>query len=101
MHYHVLLIDDDGEHVDDVVTFARQEEAEERAAAAVLEIGGPGWQASRYPGRTWRPQEVAVYLDRRPFERGVPRLELTIIRCNSRNGEHGPGCWLYHRGLQW
>ena len=76
MHYHVLLIDDQGEHLDSASTYDTQREAEEQAATLVREIEGPEWSAKRYPGRVWRPQEIAVYLDRRPLERGIPMLEL-------------------------
>jgi hypothetical protein len=100
MHYHLLVIDDHGEHLDSATTFDTQREAEEQAAAVVREIGGPGWEAKRYPGRMWRPQEIAVYLDRRPLERTVPRLELAILRCKPESGEHDVGCYLEHRGLR-
>src|SRR5947209_11708298 len=76
MHYHVVLIDDEGEHVDPALTFDRQDEAEERAVVVAREIDGPGWSGKRYPGRSWRRQELAVYIDRRVLERRVPRLEL-------------------------
>src|SRR6266851_3455777 len=33
MHYHVVRIDEEGEHVDPALTFDRQDEAEERAVA--------------------------------------------------------------------
>src|SRR5204862_3490283 len=101
MHYHVVLIDGDGEHVDSASTFDTQPEAEREAQVLAREIDGPGWSAKRYPGRVWRPQEIAVYLDRRALQRQVPRLELTIVRCDSRVGKHGPDCYLYHRGLRW
>ena len=98
MHYHVLLIDDAGEHFDSASTFDTQGEAEEQAANVAREIDGPGWSGKRYPGRSWRPQEVAVYLDRRTLERHVPRLELAIVRCDPRKGRHAPGCYLFSRG---
>ena len=98
MHYHVLLIDEDGEHVESAPTFATRAEAEEQAAKVAMEIDGPGWSGRRYPGRSWRPQEVAVYLDRRPLVRHVPCLELTIVRCDPEWRKHAPGCYLHHRG---
>ena len=101
MHYHVLLVDDHGEHVDSASTFGSQNEAEVQAASVAREIDGPGWRGKRYPGRVWRPQEIAVYLDRRALQRQVPRLELTIVRCDARAGKHDPDCYLYHRGLRW
>ena len=98
MHYHVVRIEE-GEFAEDVPTVARQDEAEALAAAMAREIVGSGWwRGRRYPGRSSRPQELAVYLDRRPLERLVPHLELAIIRCDTRNGAHGGGCWLLHRG---
>src|SRR5438067_1557686 len=42
MHYHVVRIDEEGEHVDPALTFDRQDEAEERAVAVAREIDGPG-----------------------------------------------------------
>ena len=100
MHYHVLLIDDQGEHLDAADTFGTRYEAEERAATVVRDIAGPGWTGKRYPGRTWRPQEVAVYLDRRALERNTPGLELAILRCAPASGTHDPGCYLHDRGLR-
>src|SRR5437667_3307950 len=101
MHYHVVRIDEEGEHVDPALIFDRQDEAEERAVAVAREIDGPGWSGKRYPGRVWRRQEVAVYLDRRALERQQTRLELAILRCDRARGEHDPGCYLHHRGLRW
>jgi len=101
MHYHVVLIDEDGEHVDSASTFETRTEAEEQAARVVREIDGPGWSGRRYPGRTWRRQEIAVYLDRRALERRVPCLELAIVRCDRASGQHSLGCYLYHRGHTW
>ena len=101
MHYHVVLIDDEGEHVDPALTFDRQDEAEERAAAVARETDGPGWSGKRYPGRSWRRQEVAVYIDRPVFERQVPRLELSIVRCDVDGREPVPGCYASQLGLPW
>jgi len=100
MHYHVLLVDDHGEHVDSASTFATQDQAEHQAASVAREIDGPGWSGKRYPGRVSSPQEIAVYLDRRALRRKVARLELRIVRCDATSGTHGPGCYLYHRGLR-
>jgi hypothetical protein len=101
MHYHLVLVDEEGEHVETALTFARQADAEAQASGVAQEIDGPGWNGTRYPGRTWRPHEVAVYLDRRPLVRAVHRLELTIIRCDAARGEHDPRCYLHHRGRPW
>ena len=82
---------------------AFEEEHAATACAEVLarQIDGPGWSAKRYPGRVWRPQEVAVFLDRRPLERQLTHLELAIVRCDRGASEHDPGCYLRHRGLRW
>ena len=101
MHYHVVLIDDDGEHIDSASTFETQPEAEREAEVLARQIDGPGWSGKRYPGRVWRRQEVAVFLDRRPLERQLTHLELAIVRCDRGAGEHDPGCYLRHRGLRW
>ena len=101
MHYHVVLIDDEGEHVDPALTFDRQDEAEERAVVVAREIDGPGWSGKRYPGRSWRRQELAVYIDRRVLERRVPRLELSIVRCDVPGREPVPGCCASKLGLPW
>ena len=100
MHYHVVLIDDQGEHLDSASTFETQPEAERQAEVVARQIDGPGWSGKRYPGRVWRRQEIAVYLDRRALQR-QQRLELTIVRCDRIAGEHDPGCYLHHRGLRW
>jgi hypothetical protein len=100
MHYHLVLIDADGEHVDRVPTFFRQDEAERRAVELAREIDGPGWGGKRYPGRSWRPQELAVFVDRRVLDRGVPHLELSIIRCAVSGPDGCPGCYLTAVGLR-
>ena len=100
MHYHVVLIDDEGEHIDPE-PFERQDEAEEQAVAVAQEIDGPGWRGRRYPGRSWRRQELAVYIDRRVLERAVPRLELSIVRCDVPGREPVPGCCASQLGLPW
>jgi hypothetical protein len=101
MHYHVVLINEEGEHVDGALTFNRQDEAEERAVAVAREIDGPGWSGKRYPGRSWRRQELAVYIDRRVIERQVARLEVSIVRCDV-NGKGAPeGCYATRLGLPW
>jgi hypothetical protein len=100
MHYHVVLIDDEGEHLDAADTFGTRHEAEERAATVVRDMAGPGWTGKRYPGRVWRPQEVAVYLDRRPLQRDTPGLELAILRCAPGSGRYDLGCYLQDRALR-
>src|SRR5438876_12190353 len=99
MHYHVVRIDEEGEHVDPALIFDRQDEAEERAVAVAREIDGPGWSGKRYPGRSGRRQELAVYIDRRVLERRLPRLELSIVRCDGSGREPVPGCCAWKVGL--
>ena len=101
MHYHVVRIDEQGEHVDPELTFDRQDEAEDWARTTAREIEGPGWSGKRYPGRSWRPQELAVYIDRRVLERKVPRLELSIVRCDVPGREPAPGCCAAQLDLPW
>jgi len=101
MHYHVVLIDEEGEHLDSASTFASQLEAERQVEVLARQIDGPGWNGKRYPGRASRPQEVAVFLDRRPLERQLTHLELAVVRCDHGAAEHDPGCYLRHRGLRW
>ncbi len=101
MHYHVLLIDDQGEHLDSASTFETQGEAERQAETVARQIDGPGWSGKRYPGRVWRRQEVAVYLDRRALERQLTHLELAIVRCDRLTGDDVGGCYLQQRGLRW
>jgi hypothetical protein len=40
------------------------------------------WVPDRYPGRSSRTGEVAVFLDRRVLDRQAPYRELAIIRAN-------------------
>src|SRR2546425_353908 len=60
MHYHVVRIDEEGEHADPALTFDRQDEAEERAVAVARGIDGPGWSGKRDPGRSWRREGRAA-----------------------------------------
>jgi len=76
MHYHVVLTVDGQENF--TGTFDTWEYAEQ--AAEALSRAPDAWVPRRYPGRSWRAGEVAVYLDRRAWRR-VTRQELTIIRC--------------------
>jgi len=42
-----------------------------------------------------------VYIDRPVFERQVPRLELSIVRCDVDGREPVPGCYASQLGLPW
>ena len=87
MHYHVILTVDGQE--DCSSTFDSWEDAEEMAAA--ISRQRDDWVPCRYPGRSWRAGEVAVYLDRRAGRRGI-RQELAIIRCHVDGSEPWPAC---------
>src|SRR2546428_11789398 len=91
MHYHVVRIDEEGEHIDPALTFDRQDEAEERAVAVAREIDGPGWSGKRHPGRSWRRQEPSGDIPPRLPARGGPRLGPSIVRCDVPGREPPPG----------
>ncbi len=95
MHYHVVLTVDGQE--DCTRTFDTWQEAEGAAEA----IGGQrdDWLPCRYPGRSWRAGEVAVYLDRRTGS-GVGRNELALIRCHGDGGEPWSACCLWGRAVR-
>ena len=98
LHYHLLLIDEEGEHAHRPDTFATQQEAETEAYAVTFERSPSGWSPRRYPGRPWRPQEIAVFLDRRdPGTRPYPYLELAVVRCEVEGAERAPGCYFHGR----
>jgi len=87
MHYHVVL------NVDGQELFTGTFETWEHAERAAEAISGlpDDWVPRRYPGRSSRPGEVAVYLDRRARRR-VARQELVIIRCVVDGREPPPAC---------
>jgi len=101
LHYHLRLIDDEGEHVYRPDTFATQHEAEREAYAVTFERQPSGWSPTRYPGRACRPHEIAVFLDRRdPGTRQHPYLELVVVRCEVDGEERAPGCYFHGRREQ-
>ena len=87
MHYHVVLTVDGQE--DFTGTFDTRAQAEE--AAEAIGCQRDDWGPRRYPGRSWRPGEVAVYLDRRR----VTRQELAVIRCLDDGGEPRSECHVW------
>ena len=94
MHYHVVLtIDGQG---DCTGTFDTWQEAEAEAAAMVRQRDD--WAPRRYPGRSWRVGEVAVYLDRRTGSGGC-RNELAVIRCHVDGSEPRPACGVWRRAV--
>lgn len=90
MHYHVVLTVDGQE--DYTGTFDTWGEAE--AAAEAIGRQRYDWVPRRYPGRSWCPDEVAVYLDRRTGG-AVSRSEVVVIRCHA--DEPGPACSTWGR----
>ena len=63
----------------------------------VVRIDGAGEHVD--PALTFDRQELAVYIDRRVFERQVPRLELSIVRCDADGREPLPGCYASPLGV--
>src|SRR5262249_40423541 len=54
----------------------------------------PSWIPTRYPGRSSRMHEVAVYLDRR----NMSRREVTILRCDVEDGGEQFECHVNRNG---
>lgn len=94
MHYHVVLTVDGQE--DCTGTFDTWQEAE--AAAESIARQRDDWVPRRYPGRSWCPDEVAVYLDRRTGS--VSRNELAVIRCHVDGRELRPACSVWGRAAR-
>ena len=94
MHYHVVLTVDGQE--DFTGTFGTWKDAQE-AAESISRHHCRDWVPRRYPGRSWRAGEVAVYLDRRGGRR-VIRQELAIIRCHVDGREPWPACHVWGGG---
>src|SRR5256712_8730589 len=98
MHYHVVLtVDGQG---DSAATFGTWEDAQEAAESTSRQCRD--WVPRRYPGRSWRAGEVAVYFDRRVGRR-VIRQELAIVRCHVDGREPWPAChvWARDRRRYW
>lgn len=79
MHYHIVVHDPSGEHVEGTI-FRTLDDAEREIPTVVRRIDDLVWQPKRYPGRSAQRDEVTVYLDRAHPER---RREVSIIRCAS------------------
>jgi hypothetical protein len=95
MHYHLVLIDTEGEHPYGRI-FPTQEEAERQLPGVMHLITDAVWEPKRYPGRSARRREVAVYLDR--HHRGGLRHEVVVLRCPSPGADVDPSCYLWGRG---
>jgi len=74
MRYHLVLTDERGHCVS--VRSVEGHTAADREARLVL-ADVPSWTPTRYPGRSWRRGEVAVFIDRR----NALRRELSVLRC--------------------
>jgi hypothetical protein len=79
MHYHIVVHDGSGEHLEDTI-FHSLAEAERAVPTVIRRLDDRVWQPNRYPGRSARQDEIAVYLDRAHPE---TRRELAIIRCHT------------------
>jgi hypothetical protein len=76
VHYHLVFTDASGRIVD--VRSARGLGAADRETRELL-AGAAGWTPTRYPGRSWRRGEIAVYMDRATSV----RRELSVLRCSA------------------
>jgi len=97
MHYHLVTTDGAGDSPPDVRTVTTSSDAEREALRAAMVHGD--WTPKRYPGRTWKRGEVAVYLDRisKP-ERPPIHRELSILRCAAASPA-APDCVLRNMGI--
>jgi len=95
MHYHVVLTVDGQD--DFTGTFGTWKDAQEAAESISRQCRD--WAPRRYPGRSSRAGEVAVYLDRRVGRR-VIRQELAIIRCHVDGREPWPACHVWGRAAK-
>lgn len=96
MHYH--LVTKDGAGAPPAVrTIKTSTDAEREALSAAMRHGD--WAPKRYPGRTWRRGEVAVYLDRiSRLDRPPVHRELSILRCAA-SSELAHDCLLQSMGI--
>jgi hypothetical protein len=74
MQYHLVLTDERGHCVG--VRSVEGHAAADREARLVLG-DVPTWTPTRYPGRSWRRGEIAVFIDRR----NSLLRELSVLRC--------------------
>ena len=96
MHYHLVTTDGDGQ-APGVRTVTTSADAERDALRAAMVWSD--WAPKRYPGRTWRRGEVAVYLDRTHSATRPPILrEVSILRCTA-GTPHAPGCLMHALGV--
>lgn len=74
MQYHLVLTDEEGYCV--ALQSVEGHATADRAVRALL-ADRPAWRPTRYPGRSWRRGEIAVYMDRATSV----RRELSVLRC--------------------
>jgi hypothetical protein len=92
MQYHIVLSNEAGQIV--AVRSAEGRAAADRETRLLL-TSVRQWMPTRYPGRSWRRGEVAVYLERSQFI----RRELSVLRCPSDHGVPGASCLLRSLGI--
>jgi hypothetical protein len=94
MHYHVVLKDGTAARRTRVERFEMLDEAETVAQLLSERYIQPSWIPTRYPGRSSRLHEVAVYLDRR----NTSRREVTVLRCDVEERPGQLGCHVDQNG---
>ena len=85
MHYHLVTRDGDG-RAPGIRTVTTAADAERDALRTAMVFSD--WAPKRYPGRTWKRGEVAVYLDRTTTATRAPiAREVSVIRCTASTPE--------------
>jgi len=97
MHYHLLLTDAEGDRPYGRV-FPTQGDAEREIPTMFRLLDDITWSPKRYPGRSSRRFEIAVYLDR--DEHGSSRHEVSLLRCPCSGADPDPQCYFWGRGPQ-
>jgi hypothetical protein len=96
MHYHLVTTDGAG-GLPAVRTVSVATDAEREALR--LAMAPADWAPKRYPGRTWKRGEVAVYLDRtNRLNQSPSRRELSLVRCPA-GSTAAPDCLLRAMGI--
>jgi len=96
MHYHLVTLDGEG-RAPGIRTVTTAADAERDALRAAMVFGD--WAPKRYPGRTWKRGEVAVYLDRTTTATRAPMpREVSVIRCVASTTDE-PDCLLRGMGV--
>jgi len=93
MHYHVVMKDGAARPLG-IERFEMLDEAETVAQLVSERYIQPSWIPTRYPGRSSRLHEVAVYLDRR----NMSRREVAILRCDGDNLPEHLACHVDRNG---